>query len=140
MPSSFGRVFRAGVRSNPINPLAAQLFIISRDSEGSLTVSPDSLKENLITYLNEFRMISDAIDILDAPVVNIGVEFEIVTEPLTNKNLIVQKIISRLQKFFIIGNFQIDQPIRISDVRNIVFNNPGVISVTNLKFEILAAD
>ena len=138
MPSSFGRVFRAGVRSNPINPLAAQLFIISRDSEGSLTVSPDSLKENLITYLNEFRMISDAIDILDAPVVNIGVEFEIVTEPLTNKNLIVQKIISRLQKFFIIGNFQIDQPIRISDVRNIVFNNPGVISVTNLKFRNLS--
>jgi hypothetical protein len=134
MPSSFGRVFRAGVRSNPINPLAAQLFIISRDSGGGLAVSPDSLKENLITYLNQFRMISDAIDILDAPVVNIGVEFEVVTEPLANKNLVVQKIISRLKSFFSIGNFQIDQPIRISDVRNLIFNNPNVVSVTNLKF------
>lgn len=135
MPSNFGRVFRAGVRSNPVNPLAAQLFIISRDIDRNLVTSPDSLKENLITYLNQFRMISDAIDILDTPVVNVGVEFEVVTEPQANKNLVVQGIISRLKRFFLIDNFQIDQPIRISDVRNIIFNNPGVISVTNLKFK-----
>lgn len=138
MPSNFGRVFRAGVRSNPNNPLATQLFVISRDSEGLLAPSPDSLKENLQLYLNEFRMISDAIDILDARVINYKVEFEIATEPSANKNLVVQTIIARLQKFFKIDNFQIDQPIRISDVVNIIYNNPGVVSVTNLKFKNLS--
>jgi len=135
MPSSFGRVFRAGVRNNPANPQAAQLFIISRDSNKNLIQSPDSLKGNLITFLNQFRMISDAIDILDAPVANIGIEFEIVTDPQINKNIVVQNIISRLKQFFKIDNFQIDQPIRMSDVQNIIFNNNGVISVTQLRFK-----
>lgn len=135
MPSNFGRVFRAGVRSNPSNPQAAQLFILSRDAGGNLIVSPDTLKENLITFLNQFRMISDAIDILDSPIVNIGVEFEVVTDPQANKNVVVQNIIARLQSFFTIDNFQIDQPIRISDVQNIIFNNTGVVSVTQLRFK-----
>jgi len=133
MPSNFGRVFRAGVRSNPTNPLAAQLFIVSRDSAGNLIVSPDSLKENLITYLNQFRMISDAIDILDARVINIGLEFRIAVETNANKSLVIQNIIARLQEFFSIDNFQIDQPILLSDVRNIIFNNPGVLSVVELQ-------
>jgi hypothetical protein len=137
MPSNFGRVFRAGVRSNPINPLAAQLFIISRDANRQLVASPDSLKENLITYLNQFRMISDAIDILDSPIINVGVEFEVATDPSANKSLVIQNIISRLKTFFSIDNYQIDQPIRVSDVQNIIFNNHGVISVTNLRFKTL---
>lgn len=138
MPSKFGRVFRAGVRSNPANPLATQLFIISRDQDGNLIPSPDSLKENLIIFLNQFRMISDAIDILDSPVVNIGVDFEVVVEAKANKNLVIQNILARLKQFFAKENFQIDQPIRISDVYNIIFNNNGVISLTNLKFSNLA--
>ncbi len=133
MPANFGRVFRAGVRSNPNNPLATQLFIVSRDSDGNLAPSPDTLKENLQLYLNEFRMISDAIDILDARVTNIRIDFEVATEPAVNKNIVVQNIIARLQRFFLIANFQIDQPIRLSDVTNIIFNNPGVVSVTDLK-------
>lgn len=135
MPSNFGRVFRAGVRSNPNNPEAAQLYILSRDANGNLVMSPDTLKENLVTFLNEFRMISDAIDILDSPVVNVSLEFEIVTEAQANKNVIVQNVIARLQQFFAVDNFQIDQPIRLSDVRNIIFNNNGVVSVTQLRFK-----
>ena len=133
MPSNFGRVFRAGVRSNPINPLATQLFIISRNASSQLVTSPDNLKKNLRLFLNEFRMISDAIDILDAQVVNIGVEFKIATEPEANRNIVIQDVISRLQRFFDISNFQIDQPINLSDLENIIFNNPGVVSVIDVR-------
>ena len=52
MPSNFGRVFRVGIRSSVQNPLATQLYIISRNKSGQLSVSPDSLKENLVTYIN----------------------------------------------------------------------------------------
>lgn len=140
MPANFGRVFRAGVRSNPNNPLATQLFVVSRDADGNLVPSPDTLKENLELYLNEFRMISDAIDILDSRVMNIKIEFEIATEPSSNKNLVVQNIIARLQRFFRVENFQIDMPIRLSDVTNIIYNNPGVVSVTDLKIRSLSGD
>lgn len=135
MPSNFGRVFRAGVRDNPNNPLATQLFVISRDSDKKLVISPDTLKQNVAEYLNQFRMISDAIDILDARVVNLTVEFQIGTETQVNKSTLVRNIISRLQKFFDINNFQIDQPIRRSEIENIIFNNPGVMSVIDFKLK-----
>jgi hypothetical protein len=133
MPSNFGRVFRAGIRDNPNNPLATQLYVISRDQKKKLVISPDTLKQNVATYLNQFRLISDAIDILDTRVVNIKIEFQISTESATNKSTLVRNIIGRLQKFFRIDNFQIDQPIRRSEVENLIFNNPGVMSVIDLK-------
>lgn len=133
MPSNFGRVYRAAVRANQNNPLSSQLFIISRDADGNLSTSPDSLKENLIKYLTRYRMISDAVDILDARVINLGVDFEIVVEPTANKNLVIQNVISKLQKFLDTKNFQIDQPIKLSDLQNIIFNTIGVVSVINIK-------
>jgi hypothetical protein len=140
MPSNFGRVFRAGVRANPTNPLATQLFIVSRDSSRQLTTSPDALKDNLVTYLNRFRMTSDAIDILDSPIVNIGIQFEIATEADSNKSVIVQNVIARLQRFFRTENFQIDTPIRLADVQNLIYNNPGVLSITELKVRSLTGN
>jgi hypothetical protein len=135
MPSNFGRVFRAGIRSNPLNPLASQLFVVSRNINNQLSVSPDSLKKNLKTYLNQYRMISDAIDILDARVINIGVVFKITVDGQYNKHLVLQTVISRLQKYFSIKNFEIDQPIVLSDLTNIIFNNPGVTSVEDVKIK-----
>jgi hypothetical protein len=133
MPSNFGRVFRAGIRSNPRNPLATQLFIISRDADNKLIISPDTLKKNLRTFLNEFRMISDAIDILDAAVINLAVEFKVAVEPNSVKNVVLQDIITRLKKYFDIRNFQIDQPVRIDDIHNIVYNSPGVAAVIDVR-------
>jgi hypothetical protein len=135
MPSNFGRVFRAGVRSNPNNPLSSQLFIISRDSQSKLVIAPDALKQNLRKFLNDYRMISDAIDILDAPVINLKLQFEIIADPTLNNRLVLQQIIKKLKKYFDIKNFQIDQPIMLSDVSNIIFNTVGVISVNNFKFD-----
>lgn len=135
MPSNFGRVFRAAVRPDPNNPLASNLFIISRNQNKQLITSPDSLKKNLSTYLNQFRMSNDAIDILDAQIINILVRFSIVVDPKFNKNLVKQNIIKKLKDYFSIKNYEIDQPIFLSDIRNIVFNNPGVISINNLFLE-----
>lgn len=135
MPAKFGRVFRAAARTNPNNPLATQLFIISRDSESRLVLSPDSLKINLRKYLNDYRMISDAIDILDAQVIDLKLSFEIVSDPTANKKLILQQIIVRLKKYFDVKNFQIDQPIVLQDISNIIFNTLGVISINSIKFE-----
>jgi hypothetical protein len=135
MPSNFGRIYRAGVRSNPNNPLSTQLFIISRDRNKNLIISPDSLKQNLRTYLNQFRLISDAIDILDTSIINIGLTFQVATDPSANKNTVVQGIIADLQSYFDIKNFQIDQPIAVSDVTNIIINSAGVVSLISLKFD-----
>jgi len=132
MPNEFGRVFRAGISDNPINPLSAQLYLISRDRFGNLTLSPDALKKNLSAYLNEFRLISDAIDILDARVSNYTVKFGIMTLPTANKNGVVQNVISRIKNTLKVENFQIDQPIVIDDIINVIINTQGVVSLISL--------
>lgn len=134
IPSNFGRVFRAAIRSNPNNPLATQLFIVSRDPQSKLIVSPDTLKKNLRTYLNPYRMISDAIDVLDARIINLELYFDVLIDPALNRSVVLQSILTKLQSFFDIKNFHIDQPIVVSDVVNNIFTTAGVVSVNNLVF------
>lgn len=134
MPSNFGRVFRATVSKNPNNPLATRLYIISRNENNELITSPDTLKLNLKRYLNSYRMVSDAIDIMDASVVNLELFFQIVADPSLNKSLLLQSIITDLKTQFDVKNFNIGQPIVISDVVATIFSKPGVISVDTIKF------
>jgi hypothetical protein len=134
IPSNFGRVFRAAIRSNPNNPLATQLFIISRDTDSKLITSPDTLKRNLQTYLNPYRMISDAIDILDAKIINLSLSFDVVIDPNLNRSIILQNVLTQLQDTFNIKNFHIDQPIIVNDINKVIQNVQGIISVNNLYF------
>lgn len=129
LPNEFGRVFRVGIRPNPINSLASQIFIVSRARDGSLKMSSDTLKKNLRTYLNEFRAVSDAYDILDARIINFGLEIEVVAHPDSNKGQVAQGIISNLTNLLDLKNMQIDQPIATADIMNSILNSNGVVSL-----------
>jgi hypothetical protein len=133
LPNEFGRVFRVGIRPNPINSLASQIFIISRARDGTLKLSSDTLKKNLRTYLNEFRAVSDAYDILDARIINFGIEIEVVAHPDANKGQVAQGVISNLTSLLSIKNMQIDQPIATADIMNSILNSEGVISLIDHK-------
>lgn len=133
MPSNFGRVFRASIQTNPNNPMAAQLFVICRNNSNRLVYASDSLKKNLVTYLNEYRMISDAIDILDARIINLQIKFEAMVDPVENKEIVLQTVLNKIKSYTINTNFNIDQPFVINDIQNIIFNTPGVISVPNVQ-------
>lgn len=134
LPSNFGRVFRAAIRSNPTNPNSTLLFIISRDPNGRLSVSPDTLKRNLRTYLNPYRMISDAIDVLDARVINLTLNFDVLVDPALNRSIVLQNVLTRLQPLLNIKNFHIDQPLNGSDIRNAIFSVSGIVAVNNVTF------
>lgn len=135
MPSNFGRVYRASIQPNPNNPLASRLFIICRNAEDMLITAPDALKNNLATYLNEYRMITDAIDILDARVINLKIQFTVVTDPTMNRQLIIKNVLEKVRSYFSARNFDIDQPIIIADVQNVIYNTAGIIAVPSIQFE-----
>ena len=134
LPTNFGRAFRVAVRTNPNNPMTSLLYVISRNIQKQLVPAPDMLKENIVRYLNPYRMISDAIDVLDSPVVNLQVLFDVLIDPSMNKSTVLQSVITRLQTFFDVTNFHIDQPIMMSDVTNVIYSTAGIMSVNNLKF------
>lgn len=133
LPSNFGRIYRASIQTNPNNPLASQLFVVCRNAQNQLVIAPDTLKKNLALFLNQYRMISDAIDILDARVINLKIQFQVVTDPTQNRQLVVRSVLQKLKNYFDIKNFEIDQPLVIGDVQNIIFNTPGVVSVVSVE-------
>ena len=134
MPSNFGRVFRATIKPNPNNPLSIQLHVISRDINNRLTTCSDSLKKNLRTILNPYRMISDAIEILDMRVLDVQIKFEVFVDPVLNKSLVIQACLDSLKRYFDIKKWQCDQPIIVSDVWNALMAVQGVIAVNQVQF------
>ena len=140
MPAQFGRIFRVGLAENMINPLSLLMYIICRDNSGNLTVAPDELKNNLSKYLNEFRLISDAIDVLDAAVLNVGVRYEVFIDKIANKQAVLQNINRRIAAALDIKYFQIDQPLVIDDIVNLIINTESVVSLTDLRIYPLTND
>lgn len=133
MPTNFGRIFRVGISSNRNNPMATTLHVLSRNKKGQLVTSPDTLKRNIRTYINDYRLISDAIDIVDGRVVNVGVRYKIVVDAFSNTQTVVQNANTALKSYLKIENFQIGEPLFISDLQNIIINTDGVSSVSDVK-------
>ena len=138
LPSNFGRVVRASLAKDERNPLATQLFVLSLDRNAKLAVAPDALKMNMSKYLNEFRLISDAIDILDGTVINYGINFTLITVPSSNKSLVVASVISNLKKISQFKYFQMDQPLVESDIISAIIRTPGVLSLIDLQINNLS--
>ena len=133
LPNEFGRVYRAAVTDNPINPGSVQLFVLSRNADGSLGLSPDTLKKNISVYLNELRLIGDAVDILDAKVINYQVKYSIVVADNANKSQVVTNVNVALAAALDKKYFNINQPIIADDITNIIINSDFVISLEELQ-------
>jgi hypothetical protein len=112
------------------------LYILSYNSLGNLTTASNALKNNLKTYINQYRMIGDTLSIKDAFIINIACDFEIITLPNYNSNEVILRGISALQNYFNINKWQINQPIIIRNIVSTLDNIEGVqtvnkISITN---------
>ena len=102
--------------SRIINPLALNLYLLGFDSNKRLSVVNRAVKENLQTYLTQFRMVTDAVNIKDAYIINIGVVFNLLTKVGYNKEEVVLRAIEKVKNFFTIDKWQIGQPIVLADI------------------------
>jgi hypothetical protein len=146
MPADYGTVAKAYIsqdlyqnpqqtvaHTQPNNPLALDLYILSYNSNKQITQASTTLKTNLATYINQYRMVTDAINIKDAYYINIGVNFDItVLSGYSNKDVLTN-CISTLQNHFNIDNWQINQPIVLSDIQSKLLQVKGVQSVIKLE-------
>ena len=114
------------------NPFAINLYLLGYNQNGNLTPLNKAIKQNLKTYLNEYRMLTDGVNILDGFVVNIGVEFEITVLEGYNKSEVVTECIDELKNFFLIDKWSFNQTINLSEIELIIANVEGVSSVPKL--------
>lgn len=117
------------------NDLALNFYVLGYDTNGNLTTVNDATKENLKTYLNWYRILTDAVNIRDAYIINIGIEFDIITLPDENSNQVILRCIDRLKNYFDIKKWQINQPIVISNIYTELDRVPGVQTVVNVKLK-----
>ena len=115
------------------NPFAINLYLLGYDSNKKLSVLNRAIKENLKTYLAEYKILTDGININDGFIINIGLEFEIVTLKNYNKSEVLSECISELKDYFNIDSFTFNNTINISELELIIANVDGVSSVPKLK-------
>jgi hypothetical protein len=115
------------------NPLALDLYILAYNSNKQLIPASSTLKNNLITYLNQYRMITDAINIKDAFYINIGINFDITVQSGYNNNDVVTNCITVLQNYFNIERWSINQPIILSEINSNLLQINGVQSVVKVE-------
>ena len=108
------------------------LYVLSYNSNGNLTTASTTLKNNLKTYINQYRMIGDTISIKDAFIINIACDFEIITLPNYNSNEVIFRCITALQDYFDINKWQINQPIILRDITVLLDNIEGVQTVNKV--------
>jgi hypothetical protein len=139
LPSNYGNVAKAYIESEKISnllpgetPSILNLFILTYDINKHLILSSPALKQNLSTYISQYRVINDSIKIKDAFVINIGVDFEIIVLPNYNSNLVIADCIVKLQDYFNIDKWQINEPIILRDLYVLLDKVNGVQTVKNI--------
>jgi len=134
MPPKFGIVSKAYIQKPKAdeNLSSLDLYVLTYNNEGKLSISTSSLKTNLKTYLNQYRMIGDTVSIKDAFVINIECNFEIITLPNYNNNEVLINCVNALKVFFNINNWQINQPIIMRDLYTTLDAIEGVQTVKNI--------
>jgi len=144
MPTRFGSVAKAyivpddqisqqqQIEARVQNPLAMNMYVLGYNVSKQLTVLNPAVKENLKSYLDYYRILTDAINIKDAYIINIGVEFEITVQSNYNSNDVLLRTINNVKEFFNIDRWQINQPIVKSEVVNVIANTEGVQNVVGV--------
>ena len=115
------------------NPFAINLYLLGYDTNGNLSSLNSTIKQNLKTYLEEFRLMTDAINIIDGYVVNIGVNFDITVFSNYNKREVVLKCTQAIANYFDITKWKMSQPINISELELEIANVSGVSSVPKVE-------
>lgn len=146
MPSDYGSVTKAYIEQPKLTDQqistieTLNLYILSQNSSGNLDYATTVLKDNLRTYLSQYRMIGDNIEIKDAYIINIGINFEIIVLPEYNNSEVLLACITSLQEYFNINNWQINQPIFLRDLYIRLDKIKGVQTIKNISIINKAGD
>jgi hypothetical protein len=115
------------------NPFAINMYVLGYDSNKNLTNLNQAIKQNLKTYLGEYRMLTDGVNIIDGFIVNIGCDFEVICYSNYNKREVLANCLLKVQEYFNIDNWTFNKPINISEIELILANVEGVMSVPSVK-------
>ena len=133
MPGKFGSIKRASVQKDPDSlKRNLNMYVVSENHYGKLTATNSTIKQNLKTWLNNYRMINDTIDILDPYIINIGIEFVIKVLPTADRNAAITECSRRLSAKFA-RNYFIGEHFQISSIYSELKKSRNVLDVVKVR-------
>lgn len=136
MPPMFGAVKRANiVRDADSNKRNLNIYILSENTSGYLTNSGPSLKNNVRTWLANYKMINDTMDILDGRVVNLGIDFKALSDIGFSKFEVLQQATQELAKEMASVKYNLGEPFRIGDILKVLKNVEGILDVQSVRIK-----
>jgi hypothetical protein len=138
MPGEFGTVSKVYIEKpkltdkqvSTVNTLC--MYILSQNSSGQLDYATETLKKNLKTYLSHYRVIGDNIEIKNAYIIDLGIDFEIIVLPNFTNSEVILSCITALQQYFSVEKWQMNQPIILRDLFVLLDKIEGVQTVKNV--------
>ena len=124
-----GQIVDTRTATKQPNPLALNMYLLGYNADKKLVALNRAVKQNLKIYLSQYRLLTDAINIKDGYVINIGVKFNIIVKRGYNKNDVLFKSIQVVKDFFAPDKWQMNQPIVLSDLAYQISTCEGVVSL-----------
>lgn len=122
------------------NPFTNNLYLLGYDANKNLTQINQATLQNLITYLENYKILTDRINIIDGYIINIGVQFKITVFKGFNKFEVLNACVQSVKNFFNIDNWSFNQPINLSQINFEIMQNEGVQSVSEISIKNLTID
>jgi hypothetical protein len=146
MPSKFGSVAKVHVLQDQLtstksttdniidsNPLSLSMYVLAYNNDRKLITASSNIKENLKQYISQYRMLTDAVNIKDAFIVNIGIKYDIVLRPGAVGREVLLRCTQALQEHFDIRKWSINQPINIGTIYSLLDRIKGVQTVQGIE-------
>ena len=129
MPSNFGQIKRANIirDQTSFNGKNLNLYVLSLNSTNQFTTTNNIVKQNLRNWINQYKMIGDTVDILDGRIINLQIDFEVVSFANVNKFDVITECINTLALFYSDRYYDIGEPFKITDVYKLLNNIPSVV-------------
>ena len=147
MPANYGVISKAYIEPTKAQSISAgesqsvlDLYVLSYNVNNQLTIASPALKQNLTTYLSQYRMVNDSVNIKDGFIINIGVNFSIIILPNYNSNDVLTKCIVALKDYFAIDKWAINQPIILRNIYILLDAIEGVQTVQNITINNLVGE
>jgi len=146
MPPRFGTVAKVFVTQDQLtsaqnttdvvldsNPLSLSMYVLAYNNDGTLTQATSTLKQNLETYISQYKMLTDAVNIKNAFIVNIGIKYDIILSPSATGRDVLVKCTEALQDYFKLSKRSINQSINISKLYTLLDRVKGVQTVQKIE-------
>ena len=131
MPGEFGVPFRCGVfeEQNKI-----KIYTVGLDSNGKLSnQSTTTLQNNIATYLSDYRMINDYIEVNNAKIINLGFEIDLAIDKQYPQSQIITEVINKTKSYFEISKWGMGDDIYLGQLIETINNISGVLNVIEIR-------